>query len=137
MVAQMLVVWLIANFLPHGVVYLLTGKPYFALDLARRAVAELTIMGLNLVLPMLALTTLAHNRPSLLRDALAWHWYGWRTIGWGLLGLGLDFAPVPLINWLAGSTPFSYGEGIGIKLPQDWALAVLLLAGWLLPWAKR
>jgi len=129
MLTEMLLIWLAANFLPHGVVYLLTGKPYFALGL-RGAVGELTIMALNVALPLLALTTWARDRFPSLQDALAWHWYGWRTVGWGLLGLVLALAAVPLINRLVGSSPFPYGGGVTLKLPRDWALVVLFLLLW-------
>ena len=129
MLAPMLLLWLIANFLPQGVVVLLTGKPYFALDPVQGMVVELTIMALNLALPLLALTLFTRDRSLCLRDALAWRWDGWRTVGWGVLGFGLGFVLLfPLVNWAVGSPPFSYGGGIGAVTLRDWPVLFLLLA---------
>jgi len=131
MLAPMLLLWLIANFGPQAIVYLLTGKYYLALSPISSLLTELAIMALNLALPVVAIV-LARRRSSSLGRALAWHWNGWSTLAWGLLGLGLVLASFPIVNRLVGSTPFSYGGGFGpLRLPQDWPLLLLLLALWL------
>lgn len=133
MLLQMLLVWLAANFGPHVMVYLVTGKPYFALSPLQGLIAELSIMTLNLALPIVALAPWSHGHTLSLRRALAWHWNGWSTLGWGLVGLGLILSSMPVVNWLVGSAPFSYGGGIGtvsLRSPQGWALLLLLLFLW-------
>jgi hypothetical protein len=70
----MLIVWFIANFLPHGVIYALTGKLYFQLDLYLAFLCELSIMLLNLFLPIFALARSPSGRR--IRDSLGWRWQG-------------------------------------------------------------
>jgi len=86
MFVKMVCVWLAASLLPHGVVRLLAGKPYFALPPVQGLMVELVIMALNLTLPVLMLVAVDRVRPSALREALAWQWDGWRTAVWGAIG---------------------------------------------------
>lgn len=55
MLPTMLLIWFAANFVPHGAIYLLTGKLYFQLDPLPGLLGELSIMLLNLLLPILVL----------------------------------------------------------------------------------
>ncbi len=86
-------------------------------------------MVLNMTLPVLALVVMDRTRLSRLHDALAWRWNGWRTAAWGVMGIVLGFILLfPVVNWLVGSTPFSYGGGVGPITLRDWPLLVLVLA---------
>ena len=133
MLVQMLLIWLAANFALHVVVYLLRRRPYFALKPAAGMAAELTLVALNLTLPIVALAALPPRHPLPLYQALAWRWEGWSTIGWGLLGLVAILGSAEIINRLVGTPPFSYGGGLDrpLVLPQDWTLLLLLLALWI------
>lgn len=107
----MLTVWFLANFVPHGLIYLFTGKLYFQFSPYAGFTAEMSIMALNLLLPLLALRYLSPARPPSLREALAWRWRGWSTLGWGVVGYALGVALALAINVGLGP-PFSYGAGI-------------------------
>ena len=54
-IVSILAVWLCANFIPHLIVFLATGKVYYQLAPLWQSVAESSIMLLNLVLPLIAL----------------------------------------------------------------------------------
>jgi membrane protease YdiL (CAAX protease family) len=127
----MLFIWFAANFVPHGVIYLLTRKLYFQLDPLPGALCELSIMLLNLCLPILVLARSSLGRR--IRDALGWHWRGWRTLAWGMLGVSLFLAVTFLVVKVVGSPSFPYGQGIGpLTLPQDLPLVLLMVALWLI-----
>jgi membrane protease YdiL (CAAX protease family) len=127
----LLLVWLTANFLPHAVVYALTGRPYFALAPLAGVVAELSIMLLNLALPLAVLLRWPPPGAPGLRAALAWRWRGWRTLAWGAAGLAAMLVMFVVVNWAVGSPPFPYGEGIGpLTFPRDTGLLLLGLGLW-------
>lgn len=81
----LLLVWFIANFVPHIIVFIATGKIYYQLAAIWMIVAENTIMLLNLLLPLIALRYLLNQRDHILQN-LCWRWRGWRTIWIGLAG---------------------------------------------------
>ncbi len=129
--ALMRALWLVANFLPHGLIYLAAGKPYFALAPLYGLFGELSIMALNLMLPILAILALDRDGLLNIRRALGWRWLGWRTWAWAVVALVLFLAVAPVANWLVGSSPFPYGAGVALKLPGDWPLVVGFLVLWL------
>lgn len=77
--------WLIANFIPHLVVFLATGKIYYQLPAVWMIVAESSIMLLNLLLPMFALRYIFKQTSNTLSN-LGWRWNGWRTVWIGFFG---------------------------------------------------
>jgi membrane protease YdiL (CAAX protease family) len=127
----LLLVWFTANFVPHAVVYVLTGQLYFALDPALGLLAELSIMVLNLALPLIVLLRWSPPGAAALHDAVAWHWRGWRTLGWGVAGLIAILVIFEVANRLVGSPPFPYGSGIGpLTFPRDTGLLLVGLGLW-------
>ncbi|MFQ6058392.1 MAG: type II CAAX prenyl endopeptidase Rce1 family protein [Anaerolineae bacterium] len=122
----MLAVWLVANFVPHGLIYLFTGKVYLQFSPYAGFAGEISTMLLNLLLPLLALRYLSPARSTSLRDALAWRWRGWSTLGWGVLGYALGMAAALAINVGLGP-PFSYGAGIQPASRLELVLLLLIL----------
>jgi membrane protease YdiL (CAAX protease family) len=84
-IASILAVWFCANFIPHLIVFLATGKVYYQLAPLWQIVAESSIMSLNLLLPLIALRYSSHQEGYILQS-LGWRWGRWRTIWIGLLG---------------------------------------------------
>lgn len=78
--------WLIANFIPHLVVFLATGKIYYQLSTVWMIVAEGSIMFLNLLLPVFALRYIFKQTGDMLSN-LGWQWKGWRTVWVGFFGI--------------------------------------------------
>jgi membrane protease YdiL (CAAX protease family) len=127
----LLLVWFTANFAPHAVVYALTGQLYFALDPVLGLLAELSIMLLNLALPLIVLLRWLPPGTAGIRDALAWHWRGWRTLAWGVAGLIALLVMSEVVNRVVGSPPFPYGGGVGpLTLPRDAGLLLVGLGLW-------
>jgi hypothetical protein len=62
--AQILLVWFSANYLPHIAIILIAGKPYFAMGLVQGTLLEMAIMGLNLTLPIAAILVFSKVKPS-------------------------------------------------------------------------
>ena len=81
----LLAVWLIANFVPHLVVFVVTRKIYYQLPAIWMIVAESSIMLLNLLLPIFALRNIFKQTNNTLA-CLGWLWNGWRTVWIGLIG---------------------------------------------------
>ncbi len=140
-IIQLILVWFSANYLPHIIIILAAGKPYFAMGLVQGTVLEMIIMGLNLTLPIVAILVFSQAKPtspnkalSLIKDSLAWRWDGWKTVGWGLLTFILGFVLVfPVVNTVVGSYPFPYNNGSTgpINLVRQWYLVILILALWI------
>jgi membrane protease YdiL (CAAX protease family) len=139
--AQLFLVWFSANYLPHIVIILVAGKPYFSMGLVPGVVLEMAIMSLNLVLPIMAILVFSKVKPasvskavSLVKDSIAWRWDGWKTVGWGLLAFILGFVLVfPVVNTLVGAYPFPYNsESMGPITLRQWYLLVLILILWLI-----
>jgi membrane protease YdiL (CAAX protease family) len=126
----MLIIWFTANFLPHGVIYASAGKLYFQFDPYPGILCELSIMLLNLLLPIFVLARSSSGRR--IRDALGWRWQGWRTLAWGVLWTPLFLAAAFLVVKVVGSYPFPYGKGKRLSMPQDLPLLLLLVALWLI-----
>lgn len=78
--------WLIANFIPHLIVFLSTGKIYYQLPAVWMIAAESSIILLNLFLPVIALRCIFKQSGDTLTN-LGWRWNGWRTVWIGLFGL--------------------------------------------------
>ena len=81
----LLAVWLIANFVPHLVVFVVTRKIYYQLPAMWMIGVEASIMVLNLLLPFLASRYVFKQTDNAL-SSLGWRWNGWRTVGIGLFG---------------------------------------------------
>lgn len=136
-----LLIWFIANILPHLLTILLIGKPYFAFPLVPGVLVEMGIMALNLALPVAVILYYSKDNTStfgraaaLIKESLAWRWDGWKTVGWGLLAFILGFVLLfPAVNGLVGSYPFPYNsESIGpINIVTQWYLFVMILALWI------
>lgn len=126
-IGWILLLWAVANFGPHLVVYLLSGQPYFALPLYIGIPIEVGLMALNLGLPVRWL----RQRGTRWREGLAWRWQGRRTWLWGLGGLAISLMWSWVVTLLipvpgAGST-----EGRAYPFPQ----VLLVFAGLLILWA--
>ena len=85
-IAAILPIWFTANFVPHIVVFVATGKFYYKLVLLWAIAAVSSIIVLNLLLPMIALRYLSPSGDPILKS-LGWCWTGRRTIWIGLVGL--------------------------------------------------
>ncbi|MCW4036741.1 MAG: CPBP family intramembrane metalloprotease [Candidatus Bathyarchaeota archaeon] len=91
-----------------------------------RTLAESSIMMLNLVLPLWIVLKSGGGLEAL-RDRIAWRRYGIRTYGWAVVGLLLGFVAVPYgVSWLFGPS-FPYGEGVALRLPEDWPVLLLMV----------
>ena len=77
----LLVVWFFANFVPHIVVFLLTGEIYYQLSPYSMIVAEASVMLLNFILPVAVLHYFSPQGSSVM------HRLGWRWNGGALYGL--------------------------------------------------
>jgi membrane protease YdiL (CAAX protease family) len=124
--AVLLLAWGLANFGPHAVVYLATGKIYYQLSLRAGLAAESAIMLLNLLLPVLAWRYLLPREPGL-RDSLGWRWTGRRAALIGLLGLALFFA-VAIVTQQVFGDPLST-PGRAVRGPLEAILTLFLLLG--------
>ncbi len=87
-ITVLLLIWFTANFIPHIVVFLATGKIYYQLGHIWAIAAETSIIVLNLLLPMIALRYLSPSGDPILKS-LGWCWTGRRTIWIGLVGLAV------------------------------------------------
>ena len=87
---HILLAWAIANFLPHIVVFVLSGKIYYQLSLEWAIISESSIMLLNLFLPIIFLRYFTNQKESV-ADYLGWKWRGFGVIGIGFIGLILYF----------------------------------------------
>lgn len=122
----LLPVWLIANFVPHLVVLLVTGKIYYRLSAVWMIAAESAIMLLNLLLPVLTSRYLFKQTDDVLAS-LGWQWRGWRTVWIGLLGLLVSLVLAIGTQQLIGdplSTPGQRFTSLG-----QLAMAMVLLLG--------
>jgi membrane protease YdiL (CAAX protease family) len=120
----LLVVWLIANFVPHLGVFLATGKTYYQLPALWMIVAESSIMVLNLVLPIVALRHV-FKQTSDISVGLGWRWTGWRPLWIGLLGF-LVFLLVTVATQQLIGDPLST-PGLRFENLAELMLAMVLL----------
>jgi membrane protease YdiL (CAAX protease family) len=123
-IAPLLAVWFGANFGPHLVVFLATGRVYYQLAPLWQFIAESAIMLLNLLLPVVALRYFQCQKGHILHS-LGWRWDGWRTIWIGLLGF--------VAYMIAAIGTHLIGQPIGSPpqrlTPQELILALILLLG--------
>jgi membrane protease YdiL (CAAX protease family) len=117
-------VWFGANFFPHLVVFVATGKVYYQLAPLWQFVAESSIMLLNLVLPPMALRYFSDQQAHILKN-LGWRWGGWRTIGIGLLRF-VAFMTVSIGTQLIGQPIGSPPQRL---TSQELVLTLILLLG--------
>ena len=114
--------WFTANFIPHIIVYLSTGKIYYQLPHGWAIIAESSIMLLNLLLPVVVLRYLV-NQKGLITESLGWQWRGWRTIGVGLIGFIIYLL-------IAATTQVALGNPIstpGWRIASSWEIIALLI----------
>jgi membrane protease YdiL (CAAX protease family) len=116
--------WLCANFIPHLIIVLATGKVYYQLAPFWQFVAEGSIMLLNLVLPLIALRYSSHQKAHILQS-LGWRWGGWRTIRIGLLGF-VAFMITAIGTQLIAQPISSPPQRL---TPQELILTLILLLG--------
>lgn len=138
-VLVLLTVWLIANFIPHLVVFLVTGKTYYQLPAVWGIVTESSIMLLNLLLPMFAVRYMFKQTSNTFSN-LGWRWNGWRTVGLGLLGFLAYLVVVIGVQQLFGnpvSTPgrsftsFELAMVLGLLLVLTAAAEETMFRGWI------
>jgi membrane protease YdiL (CAAX protease family) len=123
-VLVLLSVWLVANFIPHLVVFLATGKIYYQLPAVWMIVAESSIMLLNLLLPIFALRYIFKQTSNIL-SSLGWQWNGWRTVWIGLFGFFVSLVITIGTQQLIGNPISTSGQGFtGLG---ELAMAMVLL----------
>jgi len=105
MMLILLSVWFIANFVPHLLLFLLTRKTSYQLDITKTVATESSIALLNLLLPVIALGCFLPRRASILQE-LGWQWSGWPTVWIGLMGF-VAFMTTALIMQRTIGTPLS------------------------------
>lgn len=121
-IAILLLVWFTANFIPHIIVFLATGRIYYQLAPVWGLAAESSIMLLNLLLPVISLRYFSRQKDHILQN-LGWRWGGWRTIWIGLLGFAAFMVTAigtQLIGEPIGSPPQRF-------TPQEMILTLILL----------
>ena len=116
--------WLIANFVPHLIVFLATGKIYYQLPAVWMIVAEGSIMVLNLILPIAALRYLFRQTGDI-GASLGWRWTGWQSLWMGLLGF-LAFLLVSIATQLLIGDPLAT-PGLRFDNLTELALGMVLL----------
>jgi membrane protease YdiL (CAAX protease family) len=121
-IAVLLLVWFTANFIPHVIVFVATGKIYYQLVPIWQFVAESSIMLLNLLLPVIASHYFSCQQDHILRN-LGWRWGGWRVIWIGLLGF-VAFMIVAIGTQLIGQPIGSPPQRL---TPPELALILTLL----------
>lgn len=126
-IGWVLLLWAVANFGPHLVVYLLSGQPYFALPPYIAIPIEVGLMALNLGLPLCWL----RQRGTPWQDGLAWRWQGRRTCLWGLAGLAISLIWSWIVTLLMPVPGASSTEGQAYPFPQ----ILRVFAGLLILWA--
>ena len=123
-VLVLLTMWLFANFIPHLVVFLATGKIYYQLPAVWMIGAESSIMVLNLLLPVFTSRCMFKQTSSAL-SSLGWRWNGWRTVWIGLFGFFVYLVVAVVTQQLIGdpvSTPGQSFTSLG-----ELAMAMVLL----------
>ena len=125
LIGWILLLWAVANFGPHLLIYLVFSKPYFALPPYLEVPAEVGLMALNLGLPLWWL----RQRGIPWRDGLAWRWEGRRSLAWGLGGLAAFLTWAWIISRLIPVTEAGT-EGQAYPFPQVLLVFADLLALW-------
>jgi membrane protease YdiL (CAAX protease family) len=122
----LLLVWLIANFLPHAVAVTVSGSITGRLAPAWELAAECSIMLLNLILPVLADRYLLREKGSAIQN-FGWHWGGWKTIGYGLAGFAaMAMMMLATRQWIG--TPLSaFGQRFAGAVQLFTLLSLLLV----------
>ena len=118
------IVWFVANFIPHIVVFFATGKIYYQLSPAAGLATETTLMLLNLLLPLGIIYFFSPTKLSL--QQLGWHWNGWQTILWGLIGFIASIAITVVVQMIFG---VQFNESVNWQLnlvERIWTFLLLL-----------
>lgn len=129
MLARILIVWFVANFLLVGVVCILAGGWYLGWSPLAVLFAELGLIMLpNLLLPIFALRYWWPEPIDDVRDALGWRWNGWRAIIVGTMAFILAYALSALVSsFFGGSIPYQLPGREGISAHSPMALLGFLL----------
>lgn len=120
----LLLVWFAANFIPHLVVFLATGRIYYQLSPAAGLATETTLVLLNLLLPLVFINHISPTQISL--QQFGWQWNGWRTFLWGLAGFVASIVITIVVQIIFG-VPFN--ESVDWKLnlfERIWTFLLLL-----------
>lgn len=120
-----LLLWVVANFGPHLLIYVVFGQLYFGLPVYLAGPAEVGLLALNLVLPLWWL----RQRGIPWREGLAWHWEGTTSWLWGFGGLSVVLIWGWVVTLLVPAAAVSAG-GQGYPFPQ----LLLVLAGLVALW---
>jgi membrane protease YdiL (CAAX protease family) len=129
MLARIVILWVIANFLLAGVVCTLAGEWYLAWPPLAAMLVELGLIMLpNLLLPILALRHWWPEPVGSVRDALGWWWNGCRSVVVGTTNFVLAFGLSSVISsWFGGSIPYQLPGGEGMPTQSLGGLLGLLL----------
>jgi membrane protease YdiL (CAAX protease family) len=119
----LLVVWFLANFVPHIVIFLLTGKIYYQLSPYSMIVAEASVMLLNFILPVAVLHYFSSQGSSVMHR-LSWRWSGWRIIWVGLAGFIVAMIIMGVIQQFIGAPISSPPQKFR---PQEMVMLIILL----------
>jgi membrane protease YdiL (CAAX protease family) len=119
----LLAVWFLANFVPHIVIFLLTGKIYYRLSPYSMIVAEASIMLLNFILPVAVLYYFSPQGSSVMHR-LGWRWNGWRIVWIGLAGFIITMIIMVVIQQFIGNPISSPSQKFH---PQEMAMLIILL----------
>ena len=120
----LLLVWFAANFIPHLVVFLATGKIYYQLSPAAGLGAETSLVLLNLLLPLVVIRYISPTRFSL--KQFGWQWQGWKTLLWGLAGFVASLVIMVVVQIIFGP---QFNESVNWNLnlvERIWTLFLLL-----------
>jgi len=121
----LLLAWFAANFIPHIVVYLLTGKIYYRLSPVGGLLAETSIMLLNLCLPFIAYRYLFPEGGSIWKG-MGWKWTGWSSIGFGLGGF-IALLAIMVVTQIVFGPPIG-GGGMKLNVFEFvWTLLLMLV----------
>jgi membrane protease YdiL (CAAX protease family) len=123
-VTILLLVWFAANFIPHLVVFLASGKIYYQLSPAIGLATETTLMLLNLLLPLVIIRYISPIKSSL--REVGWQWNGWKTILWGLTGFVASIVIMIVVQILFGA---QFNESVNWQLnllERIWTFLLLL-----------
>ena len=127
LIGWIVLLWAVANFAPHLLIYLIFDDLYFGLPFYLAVPAEVGLMALNVGLPLWWL----RRRGIPWREGLAWRWEGRRSWLWGLGGLSAVLIWGWLITLVIPAAESGGAEGQGYPFPRVLLIFAGLLALWI------